>query len=80
MACQGVRARGGEAGVAQRGDAGTRRARVRSDERDKRGNQGKKAGEPEGQGRAGGGGSRGPTTAQRNTTSLAEKRHADDPH
>ena len=33
-----------------------------------------------GQGRAGGGGSREPTKAQRYTTSRAEKRHADDPH
>ena len=65
MACHGVRARGGGAGVAQRGAGGTRRARVSSKERDKRGNQGEKAGEPEGQGRAGGGGSRGPTTAKR---------------
>ena len=80
MACQGVRARGGGAGIAQRGARGTRRARVSSDECDNRGNQGKKAGEPEGHGRAGGGGSRGPTTAQRNTKSRAEKRHAEDPH
>ena len=42
MACQGVRARGGEAEETQRGAEGTRRARVSSDERDKRGNQGKK--------------------------------------
>ena len=42
MAKQGVRARGGEAGVAQRGAGGTHRARVSSKERDKRGKQKKK--------------------------------------
>ena len=41
---------------------------------------GEKTGEPEGQGCAGGGGSRGPTTAQRYTTSLADKHHADEVH
>ena len=39
MARQGVRARGGETGVGQRGAGGPRRARVSSNERDKRGNQ-----------------------------------------
>ena len=80
MAGQGVRARGGEARETQRGAGGTHRPHVSSDVRDKRGNQGKKAGEPEEQGRAGEGGSRGPTTAQGYTTSRAENHHADDPH
>ena len=81
MARQGVRAVGGEAGVAHRGAGGTGRARVSSDERDKRGNKkNKKAGEPEGQGRAGGGESGGPRRAQRYTSSCAEKRHPDEPH
>ena len=39
MGRQGLRARGGGAGVGQRGAGGTSRARVSSDERDKRGNQ-----------------------------------------
>ena len=42
MAKQGMRARAGEAGVAQRGAGGTRSARVSSEERDKRGKQKKK--------------------------------------
>ena len=43
MARQGLRARGGEAGVAQRGAGATHRARVSSNERNKRGNQKKKS-------------------------------------
>ena len=51
MTRQGVRARGGETGVAQREAGGTRRARVSSDDCDKRGNEKKiTAGEPEGTG------------------------------
>ena len=73
-------------GVTQRGAGGTRRARVSSEECDKRGTQKKdkqktpKEVKQRGQGRAGGGASRGPTKAQRYTSSRAEKRHADDPH
>ena len=53
MTRQGVRARGGSTGVAQRGAGRTRRALMSSDARNKRGNpsnkknQNTKAGEPE---------------------------------
>ena len=87
MTWQGVGARGGGTGVAQRGAGGTRRARVSSQERDKRSTQRKKKknktpkqDKQRGQGRAGGGVSRGPTKAQRYTSFRSEKRHADDPH
>ena len=84
-------AQGGETGVARRRAGGTRRARVSSEERDQGGTRKKtktkiksdkarKKDKQRGWGRAGGGGSREPTKAQRYTSSRSEKRHADDPH
>ena len=82
-------AQGGETGVARRGAGGTRRARVSSEERDEGGTRKKtklksdkatKKDKQKGWGRAGKGGSREPTKAQRYTSSRSEKRHADDPH
>ena len=66
---------------------GTRRARLSSEVHDQRGTPKKKTANKtpitdtqRGQGRAGGGGSREPTEAQRYTSSSTEKRHAEDPH
>ena len=81
--------RGARQGLALRRAGETSRACVSSDERDQGGTGKKKKWKSDkatkkdkqrGSGRAGGGGSREPTKAQRYTSSRSEKHHADDPH